>query len=249
MDEPIVRADLNHESELELLSRWLGEWDPSYDLYCPPRDALLFEPDGTLYAIGLGDQMSVTLNHRERTIHKGDAIVVPQGLALPVEPEVAFLAVRHGGPPPDHFRERFIQVWGYDLFTAELHSEPPGAERFLPLIAVDDLRYPLSYGVWELTGTSTPGFSSELNAVLLVGLDGTIRLSNVDSTTELTIRADQVVGIIPGLELRLQGQGRLGFIRLTHELLHLARRKAFHEGTGQPISPERPTSPPHSTTS
>ena len=75
--------------------------------------------------------MTVMAGRRRQEIARGDAIVVPRGLALDIEPEVDLLGVRYDGPPPDHFRERFIQVWGFEHLAAQASQRtlPPRRPR------------------------------------------------------------------------------------------------------------------------
>jgi hypothetical protein len=44
--------------------------------------------------------MTAAYNRRERTIVRGDAIVVPEAVALDVEPVIELLGVRHDETPP-----------------------------------------------------------------------------------------------------------------------------------------------------
>ena len=111
---PYLLADIDDPEQLDSLSAWVKDWDPCFTVLRPPREALLYEPDGTLYAFARSGPMTIKLWHRLRTLDLADAIVVPQGLALEIEPAVDLWAICCVGTPPDHFRERFIQVWGFD---------------------------------------------------------------------------------------------------------------------------------------
>jgi hypothetical protein len=132
LNRPIRVLDRDDDAGLAALAACLRDWEPRLDLYRAPREARLFEPDGTLYAIALDDGMTITTERRALALGRGDALVVPQGLALDIEPAVDLLCIRHDGPPPDHFRERFIQIWGFEhapsppLSRADRPSSPAG---------------------------------------------------------------------------------------------------------------------------
>src|SRR5579871_4270234 len=110
----VAECDEANTEPFAQLAAAVSAWEPAFELVVPPRDARLFEPDGTLYAVAIGPTHTIRYNHRERVISSGDLIVVPCALALDVEPEVRMLGIRYVGPAPDHFRERFIQVWGFE---------------------------------------------------------------------------------------------------------------------------------------
>ena len=142
-------ADLSDAGAVQAMSDALRAWEPRLELYLPPRHARLFEPDGTLYAVALSGPMTVVAGRRRQEIARGDAIVVPQGLALDIEPEVDLLGVRYDGPPPDHFRERFIQVWGFEHLAAQAST------CYAPTVASatsspsDDVRHRISYAFFD----------------------------------------------------------------------------------------------------
>ncbi len=163
-----LAAEVGDPGGFEAVAAAVRDWEPQLDLSVSPSHARLFEPDGTCYGIVLADGMSVAWNGRSLPLGRGDAIVVPQGLALDVEPELRILAVRDEGPPPDHFRERFIQVWGF-----EHRAAPRGRQDALTeVIPHDDVRFRISYAVWDLPSASPDVLRSGLDVVLLVGLDG-----------------------------------------------------------------------------
>src|SRR3954454_12496454 len=159
LDQRHVLAAIVDDAGLDRLSSWIGAWEPCFSLGRPPRDQILYEPDGTLFAVALGTTMTINLHHRERTIRPGDVLVVPPALALEVEPKVDLLAVRCAGIVPDHFRERFIQVWGYDHFPADIERgmSRAGQDDFRELIPASDLRFPCAVAAWRLDG---PGEAS-----------------------------------------------------------------------------------------
>ena len=216
----------------------------------PLRDALLYEPEGTLYAIALGGPMTIDLRRRVRTINQGDAIVVPQGQALEVEPAVDFLAVSCEGSSPDHFRERFIQVWGYDHFPVNPHLLEPGDEQIQELIPRSDLRFQVSYSVWEVPSVAAAGVcSSETDLMLLLPLDRPVDVELGTPATPLEIPLKHVLGIGPGTTWQPSGGGRLGCLRLTAEPIWQARRALQRAGLGKSFTPEvvpRSYNPPDS---
>ena len=165
--------DLDDENQLHRLSEWVGQWEPCLSIGRPQRDAVLYEPEGTLYAIAVGTTMIINLFHRERTVRKGDAIVVPQGLAIEINPEVDLLAIRSTGTPPGHFRERFIQVWGYEHFSADHALSEADTRELHEVIRESDPRFPLSYAIWQPQQTRAgPSFRTcENELVLLLNLN------------------------------------------------------------------------------
>ena len=199
-----------------LSDTWVRGWEPCFAIERPPRNALLYELDGTLYAIALGAEMAITRNHRTRRLLLGDAIVVPQGLALEIEPEVDLLAIRCEGTPPDHFRERFIQVWGYDHFPAPRQPADPSLGTFREVIPASDTRFPLSYAAGFLAdpadfrraNASEHGHDLALlinlnqNDVLTVGIHTPAR--------ETVIPSNHVLGLGPGLDWHPIGPVVLG---------------------------------------
>ncbi|MGC8644553.1 MAG: hypothetical protein ACP5XB_32210 [Isosphaeraceae bacterium] len=226
MDTPSCRADLDDEHQLDRLSEWLSRWEPCLSVYRPRRDALLYEPEGTLYALAVGVPMTIDLFHRRRTIRKGDAIVVPRGLAMEVEPEVDLLAIRSTGTPPGHFRERFIQVWGYEHFPAgERPPEPAGAE-FHEIIPASDARFAVSYAIWqrrEAWATAIPRTCPD-DVVILLNLEkepAHIEIEDSSGCVELPER--HVLGVSPGVGHCLRSSGELVSLRIVSEAVFVAR--------------------------
>lgn len=85
---------------------WVGPWGEMLDR--------LYEPDGTLYAICLDGPTELTTDRRKVRVEKGDLVVVPPAVALDATPAVRWFGLVYTGPYPYHFRERFIQVWGFE---------------------------------------------------------------------------------------------------------------------------------------
>src|SRR5262245_2897009 len=76
LDPRYLLAMIDDEAQLSRISSWIGEWEPCLSLVRPPRHEILYEPDGTLYALALGAPMAIDLHHRERTIREDDVMVV-----------------------------------------------------------------------------------------------------------------------------------------------------------------------------
>jgi hypothetical protein len=221
-----LAANLDDPSALARLSDAVREWDPTFELYRPSPDALLYEPDGTLFAVALTSPMTFECHRRKRSVRPGDLLVVPAGLAVGVEPVVDLLGLRFEGAPPDHFRERFIQVWGYDLLPAEDDRE---------IVAAADLRFPLSYSVRRLdesSATLTP--RSALGRTLLIVLEGRIVVEGREAET----LAPRDVLMAEGDEASIvRGPGRLAVLHVEPEILFSARR-AEARRAGAPAVPE-----------
>lgn len=240
MNTSEVVADLEDPEEVARISDWLSSWDPTLSIVRPPRDALLYEQEATLYGFAVATSMSVRLYHRERTIGPGDAIVVPAGLVLDVEPWVDLLAVNAAGPAPDHFRERFIQVWGYDHFP----SQGGGGERArrapTPVLPPEDLRYRMGYAVADTPGEGeglrVPVAETEPTLVLVLG--GPIQVRSPVAGLSQVLQPGQILGIAPGLPLELRGTGRAGLIRPLSEPVFHARRALQAGHSGRTPSPE-----------
>jgi len=238
VNPPWLLAAVDDGRERDRLSAWLQSWDADVWLLRPPKDALLYEPDATLYGVGLSGPMSIRLNHRVRSLEAADLIVVPPGLALDFEPEVDLLAICCAGQVPDHFRERFVQVWGYEHLPAR-RPEPVASSRLIPVIESSNLRYRLSYAVAELKGPDEPveGLADNLDLSLVVHLEGSPVIELPGDGVEVSLCPGQLLGLEPGLAFRLQGSGRAAVFRLVSGAAFHARR-AIQGPTG--LSPEAP---------
>ncbi len=228
-------ADLSEAGAVQALSDALRGWEPRLDLYLPPRHARLFEPDGTLYAVALSGPMTVSAGQRRQEIARGDAIVVPRGLALDIEPEVDLLGVRYDGPPPDHFRERFIQIWNFEHFAAEA-PRVRFADGVHAVIPAGDVRHRLSYALAD--SRLRPVIrETGLDVGLVVGLEGDSAVV-LDGAERVRLGPSRVVAIGPGLRYRLEGGAAVGIMTLATELMHEARRTESIDSSRRPPSPE-----------
>ena len=246
MSDTLRVVEVNSEAELAALARHLRDWEPRLDLHRPPRDARLFEPDGTLYAVAMGDGMSVTTERCARTLRRGDLVVVPQGVALDIEPAVDLIGIRHDGPPPDHFRERFIQIWGFEHIPAPPPAQlPTGTAALAEVIAAEDVRFRLAYAVLDLHEGALAVERTGLETLLWIGLAGEPRLSLPDQPgAHLTLQPGMLAAIGPGTSFRVEGNGRLGRLSLATEIAHEARRRDRERAGIAPPSPEYHPAPP-----
>jgi hypothetical protein len=229
-------ADRDHPDRVGELAAAIRGWEPLLDLEFLPRHARVFEPDGTLYAVSLADDHLVTVDHRDRPVGRGDLIVVPQARALDVEPEVRFLGIRYEGPAPDHFRERFIQVWGFEHLPAP--AAGPRGTRRLDVIPITDVRHRLVYAVWDVPFATPDAFSTGMDVALLVGLEGGVAIAVDGIAGTFDITEGTVAAVGPGLAYRVDGEGRVGRFLLMSEVLRQARRLEHLRATGSRASPE-----------
>lgn len=85
---------------------WVGPWGESLER--------LYEPDGTLYAVCLDGPVIVSTDRRRVTVHRGDLVILPPMVAVELSHPARWFGLVYTGPYPYHFRERFIQVWGFE---------------------------------------------------------------------------------------------------------------------------------------
>ncbi len=235
MFESYLVADLNDPGAVQAMSDALRAWEPRLELYLPPRHSRLFEPDGTLYAFALSGPMTAIAGRRRQEIARGDVIVVPQGLALDIEPDVDMLGVRYDGPPPDHFRERFIQVWGFEHLAARASQVRP-ADGVRDVIPVADVRHRIPYAIFN---PSLRALDREtgLHVDIVVGLEGDSMLVSA-GTLRIPLGPSRVVAVGPGLRYRLEGESAVGVLTLSTELVHEARRTEYVRSSRRHPSPE-----------
>jgi len=227
---------------LAALAAAVRAWEPRFELVRPPLDAQLYEPDGTLYAVCLAESMTVGGGHRERPLGRGDALVVPRDLAIEAGPQVDLLALRYDGPPPDHFRERFLQVWGFETYPAP--AIDPARAGLAAVIPLADVRHRIPYAILDVSETSGQLFYAKDGLALVVGLSGRVSLRQVPDTggPTLVIGPRDLATLPPEFTGRASGSGRLGVLTLFRELTHHARRLSRETADGKILSPEyRPT--------
>lgn len=191
-------------------------WEPCLRLDPPAPIPVLYEPDGPIYAVCLEPNVEVATDRRRVLLSPLDLIVVAPGLALDVSPTSAFLVLRHLGAPPPHFRERFVQVWGFE--------HRPSAEG--PVVLNPDAAgHRLRYEVLDLSASSatlSPLPPPHAMGILIVA-EGSLA-AGVDSKSEpgVTLPTGTTALVEPGTALTLRGEGRVGLLSILPEPLHLA---------------------------
>ncbi len=231
------RIEPDDTTTLALAAEALRAWEPLWDLYRPPRHARLYDADGTLYGFCLQQPMTVDYNRREQVLNPGDLIVVPRELALDIEPSVDLLALRFEGQPPDHFRERFIQVWGFDRLSAP--ADTLASNESTAVVPESDPRFPLTYALERLSESEPTVRETGLETTLVIALDGQAQVT-VDGARDretLTIVRGGAVLIGPGLRYSTVGNGLVGRAVLFTDLEHQARQ-ARASAAGRVSSPE-----------
>ncbi len=173
-------------------------------------------------------------DHPRRSVGRGDLLVIPREYALDLGPQVDLLAIRHEGPPPDHFRERFIQVWGFEHFPA-----PPttGAPAYHDVVPASEVRFRVLYAILDVSHGDTHELEASEALRLCVMLDGQVAVAC--SGVKFDSSSRQAFLLPAGAGCRLRGTGRLGVLILHHELSHDARRQAASRLGSSPLSPER----------
>ena len=94
---------------------WVGLWGDQLER--------LYEPDGTLYAICLEGPVVVATDRRKVTVNRGDLVILPPAVAVELDKPVRWFGLVYAGPYPYHFRERFIQVWGFEHVRLGIGAE------------------------------------------------------------------------------------------------------------------------------
>jgi len=236
VNSPWLTANLDDASALERLSAEVRAWDPAFDLLRPPSDALLYEPDGTLYAVALHAPMTAEFNHRIRDLRPGDLLIVPRSVPVGVEPTVDLLGIRFEGEPPDHFRERFIQVWGYDHYPA---ADPNAS------VADADLRFPIRRSVTPVSETPVPlPGSTAYDRRLVIVLDGRISVgAGIDGRSSVDLGPRDVLLTDGEPALVAHGSGLLVMIQVEPEIVFEGRRAAGRSAGARPTPEYLPPSP------
>lgn len=237
-------ASLDDPDGLAEVAALVRDWEPSLELYRPPRHSLLYEPDGTLYAVALSDAMTLATDRRAVALKKGDAVVVPRAFAVDAGPDVDLLALRHDGPPPDHFRERFIQVWGFEHAPAPLPAR--SRHGVVEVIAAADVRHRVPYALYDVAEAGGNVALDISEVLLLVGLEGALQciFETSDGEARLDLPSGGLIGLAPVGRCRLAGQGRVGVLTVRSELTHQGRRRDAGTSAGSPLSPEYRPRPP-----
>lgn len=215
MSEPIRWLQWSVPESWDQLSVTLTAWEPTLRLLRGEGWERLYDPDGTLYAICVQGNATVSSHKRAQVIGPGDVVVVPPGIGFEVEPATRFLGIVSYGPIPYHFRERFYQLWGFEHFPAQAGL---GREQAYHRIAVEiiDLeraqartpRLEVETGPWEVD--------------LLAALDAPTNFLGAGGPGTLLEGGETLVCVAPGHRYELKacesnrtGDNRRRVVRVT----------------------------------
>ena len=222
-----MRPSPIESADLAALAEALVHFEAELELDALTDQERLYDPDGTLYAISLGDRPVVLMTDRRRQpVGPGDLVVVPREVAIDVEPAGRFLGIRTFGPPPFHFRERFIQVHGFE-HLGRPESIPLSAR--VPVL-MDPARHRLSYEVGRGPNAVT---ADAFEAILVVPLE-------LNSNGAATVGPARLrIGLLqPGETFAWDSDATVGLVRvLSNPALHAAR-ELLRRRSERPLSPE-----------
>jgi hypothetical protein len=234
MPPPIQFGHADDESSRARLAEAIREWDPGLDLVAARDDPRIYEPDGTLYAVGLADETSLLARYKVHEFCRGDMIVVPRSVAIEAEePGAHYVAIRHDGPPPYHFRERFIQTWGYEHRPASREDLIWSVDEVIP---EDDARFRVPYRRSRV-GDPARG-STRLDLHLLVGLEGKATVADASRAVSYDVGPGDLALIRIGVDYWIEGKGVVGRLILMVESAHEARLAEAVGGPSDGPSPE-----------
>ena len=219
---------LDKPADVQMLSAIVQEWEPHLELYRPPRGSFLYEPDGTLYGFALGKRMTFTTDRRSVTVSAGDLVVIPQGRGVDAGVDVDLIALRHDGTPPDHFRERFIQVWGFEHLPIS-SSLADNGERH-EIVPPSEVRLRIPYAILNVNSVkANVGVGSD-DLVILVAFTGelSVRVAPPENIRITALLAREAMAIEPGRSWNITGTGQVGILTLRSELAHEACRWESH---------------------
>lgn len=208
----IAVTRLEPGDSFDAISAALAAWEPRLELGLGLAQPRVYEPDGTLYAIVLSPESTLSTDRRRVRVARGDLLVVPQGVALDADPEVDLLRIYHDGTPPHHFRERFIQIWGFEHIPAGGAPDAP------------EVQHRISYAALDASSVRLDVLGSEYAAILLIPLEEKLTIRPGGGSTE-TLGPGKLAWIGPGSDDRpvLGGAGRVVRIGLRTEWDHRAR--------------------------
>lgn len=229
---------------IERLSSLLSDWEPCLSVTKPARDAILYEPDGTLYAIALAD-CDLEIPRRGQSLRSGEMVVIPRGFPVDAGAAADFLAIRHDGPPPDHFRERFIQVRGFDIPAETSTDSMIGELRWR--ISRTEVRYRIAYARLDVSvangGVNLPSCPF-LRVLLNLEGDVVIRPLNSGPASDYRLAPRTLTVAYPNEPLCAEGDARLVIMEIPTELEHEGRRRFQERVVVDSISPEFRPRPP-----
>ena len=218
------------------LSTTLSTWEPSLRVLRGESWERLYDPDGTLYAICVLGNATVSSHKRDQSIGPGDVVVVPPGIGFEVEPAARFLGIVSLGPIPYHFRERFYQLWGFEHFPASAGLGRDQAYHRVAVQVIDLDRPPelvLKTGPWEVD--------------LLVALEAPVTFRSLSGSETLREGGECVVCVAPATPYWLNARDHAGPGRSSPRVVRVSLWPNFEQETrlarqfsqeDQPPSPE-----------
>ncbi len=169
MSQPILAGRIDDEASIATLAKVIRAWEPRLDVVAARANPMIYDPDGVLYAAAAGGEAVLVARHKTRAFRPGDVAVIPRAVAIDAEPPGAsYVAVRYDGDPPFHFRERFVQTWGYEHRTGLTLDEPDAYDDVLP---EDDARFRVPFRR-VVVGDRPAAARTGLDLHLWVGLEG-----------------------------------------------------------------------------
>jgi hypothetical protein len=150
------------------------------------------------------------------------------------------LAILHDGTPPYHFRERFIQTWGYEHRPAATGAIENTYDEVVP---DDDPRYRAPY---RRIGAGDRPFvgAAALDLHLLIGLDGRGTIGPSRDGPREEFGPDNLALVMGDGDYSVQGRLVVGRFLLRAESSHEARLAAASAEPPAGWSPEfRPRAP------
>jgi hypothetical protein len=216
------------------LAEELQRWEPQFVLNRLSQEERLYDQDGTLYAVCLSETATLVTDRRREPLGLGDLVVVPQSIAVDVVPEGSFLTLSASGTPPYHFRERFIQIQGFERLSLGMST--------CGTLVDDAARHRISYQIVRagpLNLIDVP--NSPWERLLCIALDGDLKVESDQAEQLIELTRGDVFWINSENPNRIIGNGRLGLILLTTETRHEVRKLAAIAASSQALSPESQT--------
>ena len=210
-------ARIDRGDEVAAIAEVVRDWEPQLDLDVVIDTPLIYEPDGTLYAVSLSES-ELTVCYKRSNLRAGDAIVVPAGVVVEAESPIRLVAIRHGGRPPFHFRERFIQTWGFELKTIRPET--------LEVIPEADARFRIPYR-YQTSVDRPQTAETGIDLHLLIAIEGNGSIETDGKSADFS--AGSLALVSSGVSYRVAGAIRYGRMRLTTEWEQEARQVAQYE--------------------
>jgi hypothetical protein len=92
----------------------IRDWDPALELSWEDSIPRLYDGNATQYVIIMSGTELQT-DRRRVAVTRGDVAAVAADVAVDLSEAAEGVILRDFGPAPAHFRERFLQVWGFEL--------------------------------------------------------------------------------------------------------------------------------------